>query len=102
MRTKVADCHCSFGVACVSLVCGSQETVKGEGEGGVKARRQLLKRVWLEVDEDDSSSLDEGEVREILLRMGRPEKSIDMAAVMAVLDADGSGDVDFAGERHTL
>lgn len=66
-----------------------------KGEDGGKAQRVILKRVWAEVDKDQSGSLDSDEVRQILVKMGRPEENIDMQAVMAELDADGNGDVDY-------
>ena len=66
-----------------------------KGEDGKKARRALLKQVWGEVDGDGNGTLDEEEIQAVLVRMGRSEEDMDLAGVMAVCDADGSGDVDF-------
>jgi hypothetical protein len=51
------------------------------------------------VDADGSGSLDVGELQEVVVLMGMADtqpngEPIDMSAVMAQVDADGSGEVD--------
>ena len=56
----------------------------------------LLRKVWERVDADQSGTLDREEVHQVLIQMGfdsTGKKVLD--EVMAELDADGSGDVDF-------
>ena len=57
-----------------------------------------LQEAWAKVDADNSLSLDKDELRLVLIEMGWEEKEVTDEAVdemMAVIDADGSGDVDF-------
>ena len=59
-------------------------------------QRQLqerLEHIWKKVDKDRSGALDAGELKTVLVRMGRLD---DIADVMQQVDADNSGDVDFA------
>jgi Ca2+-binding EF-hand superfamily protein len=51
--------------------------------------------VWDDVDEDGSGTLDQDELKSVLLRMGRKEEDLDIDEVMRQVDDDGSGDVDF-------
>ena len=54
---------------------------------------ERMLEVWLAVDTDGNGSLDRDEMLEVLMRMG--EKDIDMDKVMAEIDEDNSGEVDF-------
>jgi hypothetical protein len=55
-----------------------------------------LQEVWAKVDVDHSGTLDKGEVRQVLEEMGWESVTDEMAdEMMAVIDADGSGEVDF-------
>jgi Ca2+-binding EF-hand superfamily protein len=51
-----------------------------------------LEDVWKDVDKDGSGELDAGELKVVLLRMGRQD---DIAHVMKQVDSDNSGGVDF-------
>jgi Ca2+-binding EF-hand superfamily protein len=66
-----------------------------KSRGAPAARRGLLKKVWDDVDEDGSGTLDQDELKSVLLRMGRKEEDLDIDEVMRQVDDDGSGDVDF-------
>lgn len=55
-----------------------------------------LQGVWRKVDVDKSGSLDKHEVRQVLEEMGWDDITDEMAdEMMGVIDADGSGEVDF-------
>ena len=55
-----------------------------------------LQEVWAKVDVDHSGTLDKGEARQVLEEMGWESVTDEMAdEMMAVIDADGSGEVDF-------
>ncbi len=60
-----------------------------------------LQDVWRKVDVDHSGSLDKEEVRQVLEEMGWDEVTDEMAdEMMGVIDADGSGEVDFDEFSH--
>lgn len=55
-----------------------------------------LQGVWRKVDVDKSGTLDKDEVRQVLEEMGWDDITDEMAdEMMVVIDADGSGEVDF-------
>ena len=54
-----------------------------KSRGTPAARRQLLSKVWNEVDADGSGTLDKDELKSVLLRMGHKEESIDIDAVVS-------------------
>lgn len=54
-----------------------------KSRGSPTARRKLLGKVWNEVDVDGSGTLDRDELKAVLLRIGRPEESIDIDAVVS-------------------
>ena len=53
-----------------------------------------LDQLWLKVDADGDGNLSQEEVGEVLRMMGREDVEANLEAVMAELDADGSGDID--------
>ena len=53
-----------------------------------------LDQLWLKVDADGDGNLSQEEVGEVLRMMGREDVEANLEAVMADLDADGSGDID--------
>jgi Ca2+-binding EF-hand superfamily protein len=58
-----------------------------------KARQAVqLEKVWGEVDQDGSGTLDAEELKTVLLNMGRTD---DIDEVMEQVDEDGSGEVDY-------
>ena len=58
---------------------------------------QQLRAVWQQVDTDGNGTLDQDELRTVLLRMGYVEgDDFDLAFVMQQIDTDKSGAIDFA------
>eukprot|EP01050_Picozoa_sp_SAG11_P005919 SAG11_NODE_437_length_9468_cov_12.581385_7_plen_154_part_00 len=58
-------------------------------------RVAVLKRIWNRIDADGSGALDEGEVQQVLLEMGHDKEKLDIVAVMADLDGDRNGEVEY-------
>ena len=76
----------------------SQKLLQGGLQQQLEKEDNRLQEVWAKVDADNNLSLDKDELRLVLVEMGWEEKEVTDEAVdemMAVIDADGSGDVDF-------
>ena len=56
---------------------------------------EKLQAVWMKVDADGSGLLDEGEVRQVMIDMGKEFSDEEFAEVMKEVDQDGSGELDF-------
>ena len=56
---------------------------------------EQLRTVWQQVDVDGNGTLDQDELKTVLLRMGYAEEELDIAQMMEELDEDKSGDVDY-------
>lgn len=85
------------GAASDSGAAGIGLTFSKTGAAAIRTvHRNVVKQFFVEMDDDKSGLLDESEVRELALALGTKLKDADVAAAMAEMDEDGSGEVDFA------
>ena len=60
-----------------------------------ETKTKLMKKIWDRVDVDGDGTLDKDELRQVLVQMGKSPEEIDMDVVMADVDKDGDGEIDF-------
>ena len=61
----------------------------------IEQQAGLIKRVWAHADADGNGTLDRQELELVLLQMGKAKAELDVDAVLAEIDANGDGLVDF-------
>ena len=82
------------GLALQFCLCKERTDQAQREKGGGGTSNELIEKLFNEIDADQSGTLEREEIKLLALRLGKPMTERQLDEAMAVMDANGGGDVD--------